>query len=45
MEYYSAIKRDEIGSFVEICVDLESATPSPQGNHTLRGCGGRQTLH
>ena len=39
-EYYSAIKRDEIGSLVEIWVDLESATPSPQGNHTLRGRGG-----
>ena len=39
-EYYSAIKRDEIGSLVEIWVDLESATPSRQGNHTLRGRGG-----
>ena len=24
MEYYSAIKRNEIGSFVETCVNLES---------------------
>ena len=39
MQHYSAIKRHEIGSFVEIWVDLDSATPS-QGNHTLRGRGG-----
>ena len=45
MEHYSAIKRHEIGSFVEIWVDLESDTPSPQGNHTLRGRGGGQMLH
>ena len=24
IEYYSAIKRNEIGSFIEICIDLES---------------------
>ena len=24
MEYYSAIKRNEIGPFVETCIDLES---------------------
>ena len=26
MEYYSAIKRNEIGSFVEMLMDLESVT-------------------
>ena len=28
MEYYSAIKREEIGSFVEMWMDLESVTQS-----------------
>ena len=28
MEYYSAIKRNEIGSFVEMWMDLESVTQS-----------------
>ena len=28
MEYYSAIKRNEIGSFVETCVDLETVIQS-----------------
>ena len=28
MEYYSAIKRNEIGSFVEMWMDLESVTES-----------------
>ena len=28
MEYYSAIKRYEIGSFVEMCMDLESVIQS-----------------
>ena len=28
MEFYSAIKRDEIGSFVEMWMDLESVTQS-----------------
>ena len=28
MEYYSAIKRNEIGSFVEIWMDLESVIQS-----------------
>ena len=28
MEYYSAIKRNEIGSFVETWMDLESVIPS-----------------
>ena len=28
MEFYSAIKRDEIGSFVEMWIDLESVTQS-----------------
>ena len=28
MEYYSAIKRNEIGSFVEIWIDLESVIQS-----------------
>ena len=28
MEYYSAIKRNEIGSFVETWMDLESVTQS-----------------
>ena len=28
MEYYSAIKRNEIGSFVETWMDLETATQS-----------------
>ena len=28
MEYYSAIKRNEIGSFVEMWMDLESAIQS-----------------
>ena len=28
MEYYSAIKRDEIGSFVETWMDLESVIQS-----------------
>ena len=27
-EYYSAIKREEIGSFVEMWMDLESVTQS-----------------
>ena len=28
MEYYSAIKRNEIGSFVETWMDLETVIPS-----------------
>ena len=28
MEYYSAIKRNEIGSFVEMCMDLETIIQS-----------------
>ena len=28
MEYYSAIKRNEIGSFVEMCMDLETVIHS-----------------
>ena len=28
MEYYSAIKRNEIGSFVEMCMDLETVIQS-----------------
>ena len=28
MEYYSAIKRNEIGSFVETCMDLETVIQS-----------------
>ena len=28
MEYYSAIKRNDIGSFVEMWVDKESVIPS-----------------
>ena len=28
MEYYSAIRRNEIGSFVEIWMDLETVTQS-----------------
>ena len=28
MEYYAAIKRNEIGSFVEMCMDLESVIQS-----------------
>ena len=28
MEYYSAIKRDEIGSFVEMWMDLETVIQS-----------------
>ena len=28
MEYYSTIKRSEIGSFVEMCIDLESVIQS-----------------
>ena len=28
MEYYSAIKRNEIGSFAEMWMDLESVTQS-----------------
>ena len=28
MEYYSAIKRNEIGSFVETWLDLETVIPS-----------------
>ena len=31
MEYYSAIKREEIGSFVEMWMDLESVTQSEVG--------------
>ena len=31
MEYYSAIKRNEIGSFVEMWVDLESVIQSEVG--------------
>ena len=28
MEYYSAIKRNDIGSFVEMCLDLETVIQS-----------------
>ena len=28
MEYYSAIKRNKIGSFVEMCMDLETVIQS-----------------
>ena len=28
MEYYSAIKRNEMGSFVEMCLDLETVIQS-----------------
>ena len=28
MEYYSGIKRNEIGSFVEMCMDLETVIQS-----------------
>ena len=28
MEYYSAIKRNETGSFVEMCMDLETVIQS-----------------
>ena len=28
MEYYSAIKRNEIGSFIEMWMDLQSVTQS-----------------
>ena len=28
MVYYSAIKRNEIGSFVEMCMDMESVIQS-----------------
>ena len=31
MEYYSTIKREEIGSFVEMWMDLESVTQSEIG--------------
>ena len=28
LEYYSAIKRNEVGSFVEMCMDLETVIQS-----------------
>ena len=34
MEYYSAIKRNEIGSFVEVWMDLESKHWTPHRVHT-----------
>ena len=38
MEYYSAIKRNEIGSFVETCLDLESVIQSEVSQKEKNKC-------
>ena len=46
MEYYPAVKSNEIGPFVETRMDLETVTPSEVSQkvknnyHTLRHMGG-----
>ena len=35
MEYYSAIKRNEIGSFVEMQIDLETVIQSESESHSV----------
>ena len=35
MEYYSAIKRNKIGSFVEMWIDLETVIQSESERHSV----------
>ena len=44
MEYYSAIRRNEIGSFVEIWMDLETVTQSEVVRAERRGQACRSLL-